>query len=351
MPQTIKCPNCGASLVYKEGTDSLVCPYCGTKVPIAGSRQQTASEQTEAEESSGEASQADDGSVHFKCSSCGAELITDAHTAATICPFCGSPAILKSRISGKNRPQSLIPFRYDKKAAQEEFRKWTRSGFFTPKGFRSSSTLDHIEGIYVPYWMFSFDAHARMEAKGSLSRSHREGDFLVTETDHFLLMRETQADFSRIPADASEQMPDDVMDSLEPFNYGEIREFNPSYLSGFMAENSNYEPSALQPRAERRADSAIEAQTRSTFAGFENVIVVNSQINDKVTDREYSMFPVWVLTYRYRGKDWKLYLNGQTGRRIGSLPVDPGRVVLCFILCFFLFFGLSALINLLMLTL
>jgi DNA-directed RNA polymerase subunit RPC12/RpoP len=384
MPQTIKCPNCGASLVYQEGTDSLMCPYCGTKVPIRDIPKGSGSSENGAEKgapafsgrssgtgrASGRAAQAGPDSrtagagetsgaseaagqskdtVTFHCSSCGAELITSAHTAATVCPFCGSPAILEDRLSGRNRPQSLIPFQYNRDKAREEFRRWTRSGFFTPRGFGRSSTLDAIEGIYVPCWLFDMQAEAHMEAKGSIVRSHREGDYMVTETDHYLLSRDTEASFARIPADASEQMPDETMDSLEPYQYDALRDFEPSYLSGYMAENSNYAPETLQPRAEKRADEAIAAQTRATMTGFTGVVIVNSQIREKVSAQEYSMFPVWVLQYRYRGKNWKLYLNGQTGRRIGSLPVDSGRVVLCFLLCFAVIFGLSALINLMLL--
>ena len=42
--------------------------------------------------------------------------------------------------------------------------------------------------------------------------------------------------FDNVPVDASARIDDDLMDSIEPFNYREMKEFKAGYLTGFVAE-------------------------------------------------------------------------------------------------------------------
>ena len=178
MVVNFKCPNCGASLNYSEGTQSMSCPYCNTKIDIsdlAGKYDdedgETAGEDESADgEAAGEGSAGQEEVSQFKCENCGGALITDRYTAATICPYCGSPPVIKSRISGRNKPTLLIPFN-NKNQAREVFRKWVRSGLFTPRVFAKSTVLDSIIGLYVPYWLFDYEVSSHMEAAATLRKS------------------------------------------------------------------------------------------------------------------------------------------------------------------------------------
>ena len=346
MVRSYKCPGCGASLKYEEGTASLECPYCGRRVsveeavrkaleeeetpdesrPDSGASFQTA----ESEKKSEGTDDAGDGTRIFHCESCGGQLVTDRYTAATICPYCGSPSVIPGRLEGKRRPKLVIPFSIDREQAKEIFRKWTRSGILTPRAFSRVSALDGIRGLYVPYWLFHIFSAAQIEASATRTRTEIRGKYEYVYTDHFKLIRETENRYKRIPADASAEMPDDIMERLEPFDYSKIRNFEIPYLSGFYAEYSNFDPSALEPRVIQRASDAIYEQTMSTMNGFSSVNVMKSNIRSDKEKEEYAMFPIWVLQYRYRGKNWPLYLNGETGRKIGTLPVSPLRAAILF---------------------
>ncbi len=363
MAESYKCPGCGAALVYQEGSKELVCPYCGTKVSIDELKQQTEKkkqkEQSEAKASAAGAQKGADSAQTavgqtdaqsaaeqevFHCESCGAELETGAYTAATMCPFCGSPVVLTSRLSGTGKPVSVLPFQIKKEEAAEKFREWTKSGLFTPKGFYSKATLDKIRGRYVPYWLFDMDASVHMRADATKVRTETDGDYEYTYTDHYQVLRDADTAFERIPADASKEMPDDTMERLEPYSYEKLEAFDYPYLSGYEAECTNFRPEELEPRARERAKEAAERATRNTIEGYSSVNVTSCQTNLRGTKQEYTMLPVWELTYRFRGKDWKLYLNGENGRKIGSLPVDPGRAAVCFGICSAAIFVLAAIV-------
>ena len=59
--------------------------------------------------------------------------------------------------------------------------------------------------------------------------------------------------FDKIPVDASTKMPDDLMDSIEPFDYKEMRPFMMEYMPGFFA--SKYDVTR-----KRAADARMTAQ-------------------------------------------------------------------------------------------
>lgn len=366
MAENYKCPGCGASLIYEAGSDFLVCPYCDTRVTVSDLRDEakrerdSSSKEREAgnafageQETSPEDKEAgnafagkdsEEDTRQFRCSNCGGELVTDAYTAATVCPFCGSPSIIRARLSGRDKPDVLIPFAIGRDEAKKRFLDWTKKGLFTPRGFCRQSTLDGISGLYVPYWLFDFHTSVHMDAAATKVRTIRKGEYEYTYTDHFLLTRDTDVEFEKIPNDASQKMPDDTMERLEPFEYGKLTEFELPYLSGYLAERANCSAEELEPRARERAGEYARRATRDTMTGYTTVTVTASDIRTKKQRQQYAMLPVWVLSCRYRGKDWQLYINGQTGRRIGSLPVDGTRVAACFGLCSAVIFALSALI-------
>ena len=53
----------------------------------------------------------------YSCPSCGAELICDASTAATSCPYCGNPTVVLGQFSGALKPDYVIPFKLSKEDA------------------------------------------------------------------------------------------------------------------------------------------------------------------------------------------------------------------------------------------
>ena len=70
----------------------------------------------------------------------------------------------------------------------------------------------------------------------------------------YRLVRDFEVDYDKIPVDASVAMEDGMMDLLEPYQYGELLDFTPEYLSGFQADVFEQDEETLRPRAEEKAD-------------------------------------------------------------------------------------------------
>lgn len=336
-----KCPSCNAPMVYNSATRQLTCEYCNTKVPIEeADRLKTESKETaddfqyevnESQTQQNDASGAQNAQKTvnykmYKCPSCGAEILTDENTAATFCSFCQSPTLIEDKLTGALAPSRIIAFKNNKEMAKSAYLQWTKSGHFVPKEFSKSSVIDKITGIYVPFWLYDYDTVSDIDADATKVRSEVRGDTRYTHTDHYKVHRTVQAEFDKVPADASEQMEDSVMDILEPFTYSELTDFDMSYLSGFYAEKFNYTSDEMKARIECRIKKYAKDTALSTINGYSSKTIVHENYNMIQKKSEYVMLPVWVLNYRYKNKEFKFTMNGQTGKIVGALPVSKGKM-------------------------
>ena len=261
----------------------------------------------------------------YNCPSCGAELICDATTAASSCPYCGNPTIVPGQFHGALKPDFVIPFKFDKAAAVAALKAHYRGKLFLPKAFTSNNQINKMQGVYVPFWLFNGSANAECYFEGRTSSTHREGNYRVTVTKHYDVRRFGNVVFERVPTDASQKMPDDLMDSLEPYDYGELKPFSAAYLPGYLADISDVTVEASATRADRRCKNSAEDVMRADVSGYSEVITRSSNVYVNRGKVEYALLPVWILKTKWMNKDYLFAMNGQTGKFVGDLPVSKGR--------------------------
>ena len=272
-----------------------------------------------------------EGTRTYQCVSCGAQIEVEAATAATRCPYCDNNVVLTDQVSGGLRPNGVIPFRITRKELPNVVNKFYRGKHLLPKTFLSQRKLKEVQGIYVPFWLFDCRLDGNMVMQGTRIRHYREGDYDCTETSYYLLEREGGMSFARVPVDASVKMPDDLMDSLEPFDYSDLVDFNDAYLSGYLADRFDSSPDAELPRADRRMLNSAVDVLRSTAIGYSSVTIRANGMHITDADVRYVLLPVYLLNYEYRGNTYRLAVNGQTGKVVGQLPVSKGRSLAWFL--------------------
>ena len=332
-----QCPACTGPLRFDSATGKLVCDYCGStyevkEVETLYADKQKASDTAARQRPQGPVWGEEEaaGLTSRTCSSCGAELVCDDTTAATTCPYCGNPTVLGGQLSGKLKPEYIIPFKLDRKAAVQNLNKYYKGKKFLPKAFKEQNHVEEIQGVYVPFWLYDATADARGAYEGEVTESHREGDYVVTNTQHYNVARAGEADFIKVPVDGSSKMPDAHMDAIEPFDYSAIQPFSTAYLPGFLADRYDEDEEKCLPRATRRMENTTRAALRETIDGYSEVHTKAENINIDIRKAHYALLPVWMLHTRWNDKDFLFAMNGQTGKLIGDLPVDPKRVAAWF---------------------
>lgn len=261
----------------------------------------------------------------YNCPSCGAQLICDATTAATSCPYCGNPTVVPGQFAGTLKPDFVIPFKLSREDAIQRLKQHYKGKVFLPKSFSSENHLQEISGVYVPFWMFSgkaegdvhFDATARAHTKAETIGSRRR--ITTTPTAAGSLA------FEKIPVDGSEKMPDEHMDSIEPYDYSELKPFSTAYLPGFLADKFDVTAEDSRQRADSRCAGTLRSALEKTVSGYETCSARESNTTIKRGKVHYALMPVWMLNTKWRGKDFLFAMNGQTGKLVGDLPVDKGR--------------------------
>lgn len=327
-----KCPCCGAALHFSEEEQTLMCESCGNELEtesIKAFHEQPKEDSFSWDDASREdLSQAEVEQLRaFTCPSCGGELVTDGTTAATFCPYCDNPAIIPGRVSNGLRPDGVLPFQKTKEEAKAAFAKLLKHKPLLPKDFMDDHRLEKITGIYVPFWLYDCKGELDGRYRATRVRSWRSGDYRYTKTSHFLLLRQASAAFGGIPMDASSKIEDALMESIEPFDYGRIVDFDTAFLSGFLADKFDVESKAGQDRIRARVSESLDDLIQPTFIGYSSVIPTSKNVQVGSIRPRYVLLPVWMLTVKFRDELYTFAMNGQSGKLTGDLPISIGRAV------------------------
>lgn len=302
--QVYKCPTCNGALRYSTQAKALHCIWCGNTYDVA------------------------DASVHqmhpttqgYLCPECGARLMTEEFVAATTCPYCGNNEISPHRFEGSFEPDLVIPFSVSRQQAIQSYEEVLASRRYLPNDYKDEAQVVSVEGAYVPFWLqsgtvsfdFTYIGWHKKDNRNYVSNHHRVGTY----------------EFARVPADASDRMPDDVMDSIEPYDYEELVPYDPGYLPGFMAERYTVASDEVNQRVNIRvANSACSAamstldpmyDTRYPDYDRYHATVARSRV-------EQVLLPVWLVVVSYREQKYLVGVNGQTGKVAVNLPIDEGK--------------------------
>jgi DNA-directed RNA polymerase subunit RPC12/RpoP len=331
-----KCPNCSGAVKFDSGIQKMKCPYCDAEFEIAAvaeyQKQMAEPEKDNFEIDAGKAvsvwNENDLGDLSTgSCPSCGAELIGDKNTIATVCPCCGNTQIMQKRVQGLLKPEYVIPFQLDKKAAKDALLQLYKGKKLLPDFFKTENHVNNIQGLYVPFWLFDAKAQGHVSYKAAkVSGCWSDSSYNYTKTDYYSVQREGSLGFEKISVDGSEKMDDDYMDSIEPFDYGKLTDFQTAYLSGYLAEKYDVGIEASKERAVKRIKNTVESQFASSVTGYATVKKEQSSINVEDGKVIYSLFPVWVLNSKYKNESCQFIMNGQSGLIVGKLPIDKGKV-------------------------
>lgn len=362
---THKCPNCGGPLLFDPKDQKFHCEYC---LSVYTEDEVTAYEKTQHEahlESPKQASEPEltfsaesqvdemtveekevfkeatgtdgmeedtlDGAMElFNCPSCGAQIVTEATTAATYCYYCHNPVVLAGRLTGNFLPEKVLPFAIEKEEAVEKFLAWTKKKWFIPKDFFNKEQIDKMTGVYFPYWVVDAEIDGQMQGMGTTIRIWRIGDIEYTETKQFDVQRKGKISFKELIKNAlSKNVQQKMVEAVQPFILDKAVSFKSQYLAGFQAEKRDIEYDAIQQSIQSELKNYSESILRDTASGYTTLTKLRTDISLENEENHYMLLPIWVVTYRSNEQSKKVYyyaMNGQTGKVSGILPVSYKRL-------------------------
>ena len=373
-----KCPACGAPMAFDPATGLMRCAFCGTTaeieapapepapepapapipIPVPESAPEPESEPEseaspeaaqEGEEAEGKPGKKKQDKVEVKpsttqgfdfaslndqavvedaealpiynCVSCGAEIIAPPSQIALTCPYCSNNIVLTEKVSGKLRPNGVIPFKITAKELPAAMKSYYKDTVLLPRNFFSESTMGRVTGVYVPFWVFNGTASGPMSFTASTIEVEKVGNYELTTTNDYLLTRDVSLKFENVPVDASGKVDDKLMDSMEPFDMKELKPFDIRYLAGFTADRFDVRKRNIAGRARKRMLNSAASLAAAEITGYSGVKQQRADLTLDL-DAKYLLFPIYLFDIAHAGKKYSFAVNGQTGKVVGNLPTD-----------------------------
>lgn len=362
------CENCGASLAFSPGEQSLKCPYCGhvqqispgaARAPARSSREGADGDRALLEDpSTGRALQWDSGrkvqltevplesglrmdagsdlAVEIRtlsCPNCGAkfELGSDGHAAT--CPFCATPVVTDTGASRLLKPQGVVPFVVTEDQARAALEDWLGRLWFAPSGLVAYARKGRkMAGVYSPFW--TFDADTASDYQGHRGDYYYETVY-VTERDSNGRTRQVPRQvrktrwsavrgrvgraFNDVLVLASSALPRRMTDALTPWDLSHLRSYDPQFLAGFDAEGYTIPLQSGHDIARQEMAGVITMDIRRDIGGDEQRID-RAQTAYSAETFKHILLPIWSAAYKYNGKSYRFVVNGQSGRVQGERP-------------------------------
>ncbi len=341
-----ECPACGGAMEFDAKLQMLSCPFCDTKIKVSdykAPRQEEQDKDAKADSNEWKPEELE-GMVIYSCQSCGGEIIASETEGSLTCPFCSNNVVVKEKFAGDLKPDYVIPFKHNKQDAMNAYSGYVKGKLLLPKVFFAENHIDKIRGIYIPYWLFDATIDADYSLDATRIRTWSDGDYNYTETKHYAVSRSGTESFSHVPHDASKEMPDDLMESIEPFNFGEAVPFNSGYLAGFLANRYDVTLEETKPHIIERMENSVEADIKNTVSGYSTSTVTSRNRNVRSSSHKYALYPVWLLNTSWNGKNYLFAMNGQTGKFVGNLPVSKAKATALYLLSGSVFTAIACLL-------
>ena len=179
----------------------------------------------------------------------------------------------------------------------------------------------------MPYWSYRFSQKGRVSLSGVTEK--RRGDYIYK--DHYTLSGDLDAGYAGYSCDASSNFYDNISQALGPYTANQIKNFTPSFLSGFYAETADVSPNVYKQDAEEMAAEATYDRLKKDAVFRRYGLVQPSQskmaaaLYTNCDGKDSAMFPVWFMSYRNKDRIAYATVNGQTGKIVADLPVDEKR--------------------------
>ncbi len=324
-------------MTWQPGRGALACAACGQArvlpEPTADERERALREQDyvdalrrlAAREPALEARVVD-------CPSCGAQTRFDGHVVGDRCAFCASPLLLdQAHLERRIRPQAVLPFTVEHDAAQQAFARWVASRWFAPNALkRTVREADGVRGVYLPWWTYDADTFTTYRGERGVNRQERDDrgngqSTTRTVTDWSPTAGAVSVPFDDLLVVGSSSIPPHLARVLEGWPLQELRPPADELLAGFTVEVDRTGLEAGFAQARAAMDGAIDDAIRRHIGGDAQRIHARHTEVGGIRFR-HLLLPVWIGSYRYGGRPYRIVVNGRTGTLAGDRPWSPWKI-------------------------
>ncbi len=330
------CEACGADVVFNIGTQHLKCPYCGheQKLSIEADAILTEHDFHEMLESLLEHHEtvgATEGFKEVSCDACGGIVVFEGTLTSTRCPYCDSPIQLEGihEMETRIKPDGVLPFQVDEQRAKNSIKNWVASLWFAPNDFKKSGVEGKLNGVYIPYW--TFDSMTFVAYVGERGEEYRvtvgtgKNRRTVTRVRWYPASGNFQRFFDDVLVLACHKMSPDLIHGLEPWPLNLSLPFTREALAGYLARTYDVELEPGFHLAKPRIETALRSDVNRRIGG-DRQRISRMGVDYSAITFKFLLLPIWLLSYRYKGKVYQMMINAATGKVSGERPWSAWKI-------------------------
>ena len=322
--ETFTCPQCGGRLRFDPTNQDLRCDSCGFKQAVESTPAPRPSMVLDFSLPTRQGQLWAVAERRFTCKQCGGSTVLPPGQTSSTCPFCGSAALVAAADDAELiTPHALIPMRQTPVSIAEKVRTWLGRDFFAPDDLTKLARHSRLTPVYVPFWRFSLTLTLVWRAQAA--EGHQQNFKWQDGETNFI--------YDDFLQPGAHSLPSDLLSSIGPFDLGQLVQYKPAFLAGWPA--GSYDVSLAQASLDTRAAIVRDASKKLWSKALPGSHIATLQ----VLRPEYSgqtfqlvLLPLWVGAYQYRGKTYRVLVNGQTGKVAGDRPADRVKVTLLILL-------------------
>jgi hypothetical protein len=271
--------------------------------------------------------------------SCGASFAGKTTSISGECVYCGANIVEELDMDKGLIPNAVIPFIITKEEASKKFATWIKRRSFVPNVFIKQANTFSLESVYVP--VFEYDLVCSTKYKGRLRKTERdsEGD---TRTVYKNVSGTINSENVGISIECSNYITQAAFDHVKPFWMDKVYGFDKRYLMGYTVEHPNTEVMVGRDKAKEINSKNID-QRIVDYYHYDGYDYINKDITYERINFRYTLYPIYRIKTEYKNQPVYVYMNGQTGKQGGKLPVSIVKILL-FILGLMIPFGIFVMI-------
>jgi|GEM_PF-1514030 len=314
--KSYKCPSCGSYLLFRKGR--LVCDYCNYQTPLHYHPHPV--EYTPfvhypvAEEK-----------VNVKCPSCGATSPLPERGIAMRCPYCKAP--LLGEFFNPLKPPVMVPFSLSPQEAYQKGVEFLKSGFFVYGSFKKElQKYKEVTSYYYPMWLFNLNCYVQYRGeRGEVEYEYIERSGKMERYEKvkwYPVEGALDLKFRNIGyIGYFNRRSDQIYLSRMQWNLAKSVQFQWEPLAGSEGYEYKIDNSTALKIVQGSLEGRIRNAIRRDIGGDRQRIWEYTKEWFDIQNG-YLLVPVFHFSVKWRGKEYNVYINGDTGEVTGQKPIN-----------------------------
>lgn len=315
-----KCKDCGAFLYYKVGTTLLVCSHCNAANTIKTDNKKVVELKFDKHVKNLKENTPVQQIPLTKCNNCGARTTLQNGIVADKCLYCTSPLVIPQTGSVIS-PAALLPFKIEKEEANTNFSKWVNKLWFAPSSMKlnAKQAQEGLKGVYIPYWTYDCNAYTQYSGEKGIYGGNGDAIEWRYQSGNFVQK------FDDILICASSGLPTDITTQLEPWDLENLVDYNEAFLSGFVSESYGINLEEGWNIAKEEINKIITEEVKRKIGGDRQKVKDVNIEHNKITFK-HILLPLYLNTYKHKGKIYHFMINARTGEVQGQRPYSYSKI-------------------------